>query len=110
MGKTNKFKVDPANVSKHASSSVTDPSEAKTPKERVEAELKLLQARKQLVSLDPQQGKIHRVGKKVTKKGSNSKKQKKLARALMVADKEEAKVGKQLEKLEKRKARKSVWE
>lgn len=47
--------------------------------------------------------------KKNAKKGVNARQQKKLAKALAIADKEEFKVEKAVTKAEKRKARKMVW-
>jgi hypothetical protein len=78
-------------------------------KERVEAELKLLHARGQAFSIKKQPT-IHKVKKATTKKVVSAKKQKRLARALVVADKEEVKIEKQNSKTEKRKQGKALWE
>ncbi|KAF7728482.1 hypothetical protein EC973_006035 [Apophysomyces ossiformis] len=76
-------------------------------KERVEAELRLLHARGK--ALNDSKTSTSKVKKVSMKKGTNAKKQKKLARALLVAEKEEVKKERASAKLEKRKARKNVW-
>lgn len=54
----------------------------------------------------PSSGKVK---KKNAKKGVNARQQKKLAKALAIADKEEIRIEKAATKAEKRKARKMVW-
>ncbi|KAG0172458.1 hypothetical protein DFQ28_005086 [Apophysomyces sp. BC1034] len=105
MGKiaAKQYKPNTKNISKHASS--TDHTEP-TAKERVEAELRLLKARGQGLK---EKMPLHKVKKVTVKKGVSVKKQKKLARALLVAEKEEVRKEKASVKLEKRKARKNVW-
>ncbi|CDS10419.1 hypothetical protein LRAMOSA03095 [Lichtheimia ramosa] len=76
-------------------------------KQRIEQELDLLHARKQNMDLSaPSSGKVK---KKNAKKGVNARQQKKLAKALAIADKEEIRIEKAATKAEKRKARKMVW-
>lgn len=76
-------------------------------KQRIEQELDLLHARKQTIDLSAASS--GKVKKKNAKKGVNVRQQKKLAKALAIADKEEFKVEKAVTKAEKRKARKMVW-
>ncbi|OAD78227.1 hypothetical protein PHYBLDRAFT_140328 [Phycomyces blakesleeanus NRRL 1555(-)] len=110
MGKISTFKADPENVSKHARSGKIgkkqkEPTGAKA---RIAEELKLLQARGKAISLTSKT--VHKVKKTPIKKMASVKKQKKMARAMMVADKEEIRIEKAAEKAEKRKVRKQVWE
>ncbi|KAI7875282.1 hypothetical protein K492DRAFT_173639 [Lichtheimia hyalospora FSU 10163] len=108
MGKSKtKFTSNPNNVSRHANSMSVDAAESSNSKQRIEQELDLLQARKQAIDLSTATS--GKVKKKNAKKGVNARQQKKLARALAVADKEEFKVEKAATKAEKRKLRKMVW-
>ncbi|KAI8891297.1 hypothetical protein K501DRAFT_235288 [Backusella circina FSU 941] len=109
MGKVQKKSTfGNAKLSKHAHT-IDDPDNAKTAKERVEAELRLLHARGQAITTKKQPT-LHKVKKATTKKGVSVKKQKRLARALVVADKEEVRIEKQNSRAEKRKQGKSLWE
>ncbi|KAI8138510.1 hypothetical protein BJV82DRAFT_294272 [Fennellomyces sp. T-0311] len=75
-------------------------------KERIQQELGLLHSRGKAMTESP----INKVKKKTTmKRSANARQQKKIARALLVADKEEARIEKQTDKLEKKKLRKMVW-
>ncbi|KAJ8653495.1 hypothetical protein O0I10_010823 [Lichtheimia ornata] len=110
MGKSKtKFTSNPNNVSRHANSSMSvDAVDASSnSKQRIEQELDLLHARKQTIDLSAASS--GKVKKKNAKKGVNVRQQKKLAKALAIADKEEFKVEKAVTKAEKRKARKMVW-
>ena len=82
-------------------------------KERIEQELGLLHVRKQAITINNSNSSdavTHKVKKKTTmKRGANARQQKKIARALLVADKEETKLEKQAEKDEKKKLRKNIW-
>ncbi|CAO3608265.1 unnamed protein product [Cunninghamella echinulata] len=108
MGKASKYKGDPKNISKHASSTV-DSDEAKTAKERINTELHLLQVRKQAMSLNKTSPSKTKKGSIMKSKKTNIKQQKKVARALAVADKEDARIAKQSEKKEFLKVRKQDW-
>ncbi|KAG2179258.1 hypothetical protein INT43_002108 [Umbelopsis isabellina] len=99
------MKAPNSNVSKHASK----PSAEMDSKKRIESELGLLHARKAVAS-DPSQGNLKKVKKAPMKKAFKTKKLKKLSRAQIVADKEEKKLSKQEQKLEKKKIRKAVWD
>ncbi|CDH54989.1 predicted protein [Lichtheimia corymbifera JMRC:FSU:9682] len=109
MGKSKaKFTSNPNNVSRHANSSMSvDAVDSSNSKQRIEQELDLLHARKQTIDLSAASS--GKVKKKNAKKGVNARQQKKLAKALAIADKEEFKVEKAVTKAEKRKARKMVW-
>lgn len=83
-------------------------------KERVQRELQLLHARKQAIDLKKKPTSttatsIHKVKKGGVKKVSSSKKQKKIAKALAIADKEEKRLETAAEKARKRKMGKSAW-
>ncbi|KAG1177875.1 hypothetical protein G6F70_008123 [Rhizopus microsporus] len=89
-------------------------SEPKNAKERVQRELQLLHARKQAIDLKKKPSSttatsIHKVKKGAVKKVSSSKKQKKIAKALAIADKEEKKLEAAAEKARKRKMGKLAW-
>ncbi|KAG1437837.1 hypothetical protein G6F56_012909 [Rhizopus delemar] len=84
--------------------------EHKNAKEKIQHELRLLRARKQDIEFKPSTGTVHKVKKGGIKKGVSSKKQKKIARALVVADKEEKKVESAQEKARKRKIGKTLWQ
>lgn len=79
-------------------------------KERIEHELHLLNVRKQTISGATKLPTVHKVKKATIKRGVNAKKQKKLARALMVADKEEKRVELAQSRAEKRKLGKQLWD
>ena len=83
-----------------------------TAKERIEHELKLLHVRKQAIDVKkaPTATTTSKVKKTQTKRGASAKKQKKIARALMVADKEEKRIESQQVKAEKRKIGKQLWD
>ncbi|KAG1147251.1 hypothetical protein G6F37_006334 [Rhizopus arrhizus] len=85
-------------------------NEPQNAKERVQQELKLLHARKQAMDLKKPNASVHKVKKGGVKKGSNSKKQKKIARALAVAEKEEKRVETAQEKARQRKMVKTLWQ
>lgn len=74
-------------------------------KERMNAELHLLRLRNQTLS----QTTVSKPKAVIKKKAVNVKKQKKLARALLVADKEEARVKRTSAKQELRKVGKRDW-
>ncbi|CAO3625178.1 unnamed protein product [Cunninghamella blakesleeana] len=108
MGKANKFKTDPKNISKHANS--TAETEPKTVRERVNKELHLLEVRKQAISVKNTPPTItSKKGGVVKSKKANAKQKKKIAKALAVADMEEQRILKQTEKKELRKIRKQDW-
>ncbi|KAI9276046.1 hypothetical protein BY458DRAFT_506914 [Sporodiniella umbellata] len=78
--------------------------EPKNAKEKIQQELKLLRMRKQTMEIKPNNtSTVHKVKKGAIKKGANSKKQKKIARALVVADKEERRIEEAEVKARKRK-------
>ncbi|CEG79672.1 hypothetical protein RMATCC62417_14112 [Rhizopus microsporus] len=98
-------------VSKYA---YAQDSEPKNAKERIQRELQLLHARKQAIDLKKKPTSttatsIHKVKKGGVKKVSSSKKQKKIAKALAIADKEEKRIETAAEKARKRKMGKSAW-
>lgn len=78
-------------------------------KERIEHELHLLNVRKQAIT-NTKTPTVHKVKKATIKRGVNAKKQKKLARALMIADKEEKRIEVAQSKAEKRKLGKQLWD
>ncbi|CAO3592448.1 unnamed protein product [Absidia cylindrospora] len=107
MGKATKpkekYQIDPKNISKHAKS--LDPEMPS--QERMEAELHLLKLRKQAIASSTT---VSKPSKSVIKKKAvNLKKQKKTARAMLVADKEEARIQRTSAKQELRKVRKRDW-
>ncbi|CEP08928.1 hypothetical protein [Parasitella parasitica] len=105
MGKTQKKVEKKKSTSKYANAEY----EPQNAKERIEHELHLLNVRKQAMTsaIKPT---VHKVKKATTKRGASAKKQKKLARALMVADKEEKRIELAQAKAEKRKIGKQLWD
>ncbi|KAM3582258.1 hypothetical protein VKS41_005688 [Umbelopsis sp. WA50703] len=94
-----------SNVSKHAFSGSAEMDS----KKRIESQLGLLHARGKATP-DTAQGSLKKVKKAPMKKALKAKKIKKLSRAQIVADKEETKLSKHEQKLEKKKIRKAVWD
>ncbi|KAI7856369.1 hypothetical protein BDC45DRAFT_533798 [Circinella umbellata] len=106
-----KFQTSASNISKHVTSKQPN-AEPTNAKERLEQELGLLHVRKQAIHMNhtPGDTMTHKVKKKATmKRSANARQQKKIARALLIADKEETKLEKQNEKAEMKKLRKNIW-
>ncbi|KAL7317272.1 hypothetical protein PS15m_003653 [Mucor circinelloides] len=105
MGKVQKKVEKKKSVSKYANAEY----EPQNAKERIEHELHLLNVRKQAIT-NTKTPTVHKVKKATIKRGVNAKKQKKLARALMIADKEEKRMEVAQSKAEKRKLGKQLWD
>ncbi|CAO3645685.1 unnamed protein product [Mucor fragilis] len=105
MGKVQKKAEKKKSTSKYANAEY----EPQNAKERIEHELHLLNVRKQNIT-STKAPTVHKVKKATIKRGVSAKKQKKLARALMVADKEEKRVEVAQSRAEKRKIGKQLWD
>ncbi|KAI8350394.1 hypothetical protein BD560DRAFT_439037 [Blakeslea trispora] len=106
-------KADASQKSSASSKWANAEFDPKNAKERIEHELKLLRVRKQAIDVKktPSTTAVtSRVKKTQAKRGASVKKQKKIARALMVADKEEKRMESQQVKAEKRKIGKQLWD